>query len=96
MKSDGDRERAKNKPLLFWECRERKREQRLEVKRPGADGTVERPSVDLSLFCAVSLKSWHWEQDSSSATTTGSAWSKLRRAQRSDGVNQGTLEAPLA
>jgi hypothetical protein len=50
-------------PLLFWECRERKREQRLKVKRPGADGTVERPSVDLSLFlslflslCAVSLK----------------------------------------
>jgi hypothetical protein len=57
MKSDGDRGRAKNMPLLFWECRERKREQRLEVKRPGAGGTVERPSVDLSL-CAVSLKSW--------------------------------------
>jgi len=57
------------------------------VKRPGADGTVERPSDDHSL-CAVSLTA---QQDSSSATITGDAWSKLRRAQRSDGVNQGTL-----
>ena len=73
--------------FCFWECRERKREQRLEVKRPGADGTVERPSDDHSL-CAVSLTA---QQDSSSATITGDAWSKLRRAQRSDGVNQGTL-----
>lgn len=73
----------------FWECRERKREQVLEVKRPGADGTVGRPSDDLCLStCAVSLTAQHRKTVQQSRE---GAWSKLRRAQRSDGVNQSTL-----
>ena len=70
MGSEGDRGRAKNKLALLLGMQGKKERTAFEVKRPGADGTVGRPSDDLCLStCAVSLTAQHGKQDS--ATITG-------------------------
>ena len=87
MGSEGDRGRAKNKLALLLGMQGKKERTAFEVKRPGADGTVGRPSDDHSLYlrCLVNSSKTAVQQPREGA------WSKLRRAQRSDGVNQSTL-----
>ena len=68
MGSEGDRGRAKNKLALLLGMQGKKERTAFEVKRPGADGTVGRPSDDLCLYLRCLVKSTA-PQDS--ATITG-------------------------